>query len=330
MLRTAETAFANGWRHIKLYFMIGLPTETDEDVARHRRARPQGRRDRQAARPQEQSHRVGRRVRPQAAHALPVGAAGRPRGDRPQARPASKARIAGDRNAQPSLSRPASPGWSRGCWPAATAGWPRSCSARSSWARASTAGTSVSLRHLAARRAEVRRRRRLVHTPRPRRGRGVRVGPPRLRAGEGLALEGLARRGRRGAELEDCRWTPCYDCGVCPGLDLQHQTGHLPIFSAGHASDTVSRAPAVHLGHRPRPRLGARAAQGATCRSRTARASRRIPRSASPTRSRWATRRQAEYAELTFAGPVPLPAIVDGLNSTFPEGHGGLRGRAGR
>ncbi|MBA3373999.1 MAG: TIGR03960 family B12-binding radical SAM protein, partial [Euzebyaceae bacterium] len=32
MLRTAETAFANGWRHLKLYFMIGLPTETDEDV----------------------------------------------------------------------------------------------------------------------------------------------------------------------------------------------------------------------------------------------------------------------------------------------------------
>lgn len=32
MLRTAETAFSSGWRHIKLYFMIGLPTETDDDV----------------------------------------------------------------------------------------------------------------------------------------------------------------------------------------------------------------------------------------------------------------------------------------------------------
>jgi radical SAM superfamily enzyme YgiQ (UPF0313 family) len=32
MLRTARTAFSSGWRHIKLYFMIGLPTETDEDV----------------------------------------------------------------------------------------------------------------------------------------------------------------------------------------------------------------------------------------------------------------------------------------------------------
>jgi hypothetical protein len=27
-------------------------------------------------------------------------------------------------------------------------------------------------------------------------------------------------------ELDDCRWTPCYDCGVCPGLDLVHDTGY--------------------------------------------------------------------------------------------------------
>ena len=31
-MRAAEAAFRSGWRHIKLYFMIGLPTETDEDV----------------------------------------------------------------------------------------------------------------------------------------------------------------------------------------------------------------------------------------------------------------------------------------------------------
>ncbi len=28
-----EILFKNGWKHVKLYFMIGLPTETDEDVA---------------------------------------------------------------------------------------------------------------------------------------------------------------------------------------------------------------------------------------------------------------------------------------------------------
>ena len=32
ILNGADTAFKNGWSHIKLYFMIGLPTETEEDL----------------------------------------------------------------------------------------------------------------------------------------------------------------------------------------------------------------------------------------------------------------------------------------------------------
>jgi radical SAM family uncharacterized protein len=32
LIRTVATAYGNGWRHVKLYFMCGLPTETDEDV----------------------------------------------------------------------------------------------------------------------------------------------------------------------------------------------------------------------------------------------------------------------------------------------------------
>ncbi len=32
LIRTVSTAYASGWRQIKLYFMCGLPTETDEDV----------------------------------------------------------------------------------------------------------------------------------------------------------------------------------------------------------------------------------------------------------------------------------------------------------
>jgi len=32
LLRSVRTAFEAGWRRVKLYFMIGLPTETDEDV----------------------------------------------------------------------------------------------------------------------------------------------------------------------------------------------------------------------------------------------------------------------------------------------------------
>ncbi|HNV10720.1 MAG TPA: TIGR03960 family B12-binding radical SAM protein [Propionibacteriaceae bacterium] len=32
LIATVATAFGNGWRQVKLYFMCGLPTETDEDV----------------------------------------------------------------------------------------------------------------------------------------------------------------------------------------------------------------------------------------------------------------------------------------------------------
>jgi len=26
-------------------------------------------------------------------------------------------------------------------------------------------------------------------------------------------------------EVEDCRWTPCFDCGVCPQMDTEIQIG---------------------------------------------------------------------------------------------------------
>ncbi|TDC54569.1 TIGR03960 family B12-binding radical SAM protein [Jiangella ureilytica] len=32
LIRTVSTAYGSGWRQVKLYFMCGLPTETDEDV----------------------------------------------------------------------------------------------------------------------------------------------------------------------------------------------------------------------------------------------------------------------------------------------------------
>jgi radical SAM family uncharacterized protein len=32
LIQTVSTAYASGWRQVKLYFMCGLPTETDEDV----------------------------------------------------------------------------------------------------------------------------------------------------------------------------------------------------------------------------------------------------------------------------------------------------------
>src|SRR5256886_6949638 len=34
LIKTVVTAYTNGWRQVKLYFMCGLPTETDDDVVR--------------------------------------------------------------------------------------------------------------------------------------------------------------------------------------------------------------------------------------------------------------------------------------------------------
>ena len=27
------------------------------------------------------------------------------------------------------------------------------------------------------------------------------------------------------AEVEDCRWTPCFECGVCPAMDTEIEAG---------------------------------------------------------------------------------------------------------
>ena len=44
--------------------------------------------------------------------------------------------------------------------------------------------------------------------------------------------EALAEHG-----LEDCRWTPCYDCGVCTGYGLEHVVAS-PIPPAGGSQGT--------------------------------------------------------------------------------------------
>jgi radical SAM family uncharacterized protein len=93
LIRTVATAYSHGWRQVKLYFMCGLPTETDDDVlaiaelAKQVIAKGLG--------PQRHPlHRVDRRVRPQAAHPVPVG---RPAGPRDHRRAAQEAARHGPR-----------------------------------------------------------------------------------------------------------------------------------------------------------------------------------------------------------------------------------------
>ena len=37
--------------------------------------------------------------------------------------------------------------------------------------------------------------------------------------------------------LEDCRWTPCYDCGVCTGYGIEHVVAS-PVPPAGGSQGT--------------------------------------------------------------------------------------------
>jgi radical SAM family uncharacterized protein len=230
MLRTAETAFANGWRHIKLYFMIGLPTETDEDVLAIAElglkvlaiGKEHGRKNKVTV-------SVGGFVpKP---HTPFQWAAQDPPEETQRKLNLIKARVASDRNLNLRYHDP-QPGvlegvLARGDRRVAAAvqrafelgarfdGWDE-CFDYELWMRAFTeTGIDVAW-----------------YTTRER---DESESFPWDHLDSGLERDWLRKDWEDSlseAELEDCRWTPCYDCGVCPGLDLQHQTGHLPIFSA--------------------------------------------------------------------------------------------------
>ena len=64
----------------------------------------------------------------------------------------------------------------------------------------------------------------LVHHPRARPRRGAALGPPRLRARPDW-LWADWQDALDGREQDDCRWTPCFDCGVCPAMGTDIQVG---------------------------------------------------------------------------------------------------------
>jgi hypothetical protein len=53
---------------------------------------------------------------------------------------------------------------------------------------------------------------------------------------------------------EDCRWTPCYDCGACTGLGLEHVVAS-PVAPAGGSQGTNQDldAPVTFLPSAPAP-----------------------------------------------------------------------------
>ena len=164
--------------------------------------------------PRHPVHRVHRRVRPQAAHAVPVGRR------RPTTRPTdARLRLLRDGHRE----RPAVRQVDRLPLPRRQAGHHRGAAVarRPAGRRRDPAGLgarrpvrrlerALLLRPLGGRRRRragaARGRPRLVHHPRARRGRGAALGPPRLRARQGVAvggLAGVARRGRgRGLPLD--------------------------------------------------------------------------------------------------------------------------------
>ncbi len=215
LIRTVATAYGNGWRQVKLYFMCGLPTETDEDVARDRRACAQGHREGPGGQRDQGHplHREHRRVRAQAAHPVPVGGAAGARADRRAAGqaarrdPRGQAVRQGDRLPLPRRQA------RRGRRTAQPRRPPRRRRHRAGVARRRPLRRlerALQLRPLDGRRRDRARgpagRRRLVHHPRAGAPRGPAVGPPGLGPGQGLALGGLAGlqvRGRgRGLPLD--------------------------------------------------------------------------------------------------------------------------------
>ena len=314
-----ESAFSQGWRRVKLYFLTGLPTETDEDTLgiaelarncvavgrRHHRGRL--------------GHRVGRRVRAQAADPVPVV---RPGHRRPScgARSACCATPPAGTGASSCAGTTPRRRWPRASPAGATAGSGRSSRRSGGGAAPSRSGRSTS---------------RSTCGPRP--------WPP-----HGLSIDWYVHRHRDRDEVlpwahisaglhedflwqdwqdalaaagtPDCRWTPCYDCGACTGYGLEHVVAS-PTPPAGGSQGTgqdLTRGAEVPV----RPAAAGRAGAPAVTRVRI--------RFAKLGKIRWTSHRDvARMWERAFrrvelplaysAGFSPRPKVSFGL--ALPTGH---------
>lgn len=233
LIATVATAYAHGWRQVKLYFMCGLPTETDEDVL-------------QIAEMAKRVIATGRQVSGRSDIRCTVSIGGFvPKPHTPfQWAPqldheATDARLAKLRDAIRSDRRygkaigfryhDGKPGiveglLSRGdrrladvveaVWRdgARFDGWSEHFSFER-WA-------SVAERVLAPHGVDV-----AWYTTRER---GLQEVLPWDHLDSGLDKDWLWedwQEALAGVEVDDCRWTPCFDCGVCPSMDTEIQVG---------------------------------------------------------------------------------------------------------
>jgi radical SAM family uncharacterized protein len=249
LIQTVSMAYANGWRQVKLYFMCGLPTETDEDVLAIARVAQRvikagraasGRRDirctvsiggfvpkphtpfQWAAQCDHQTvdarlRALARALRADPAYGKAIGF--RYHDGRPSIVEGLLSR--GDRR----VAKVIRAAWQDG---ARFEGWSEHFS-YDRWERCAAealAGEGVDLAWYTTRE----------------RGYGEVLPWDHLDAGldrDWLWQDWLAAIDPAGAdEVEDCRWTPCFECGVCPAMGTEIQAGPtgaklLPLAVAG-------------------------------------------------------------------------------------------------
>ncbi len=225
LIRTVTTAYAAGWRQVKLYFMCGLPTETDEDVL-------------QIARLAKEVVRAGREASGHRDIRCTVSIGGFvPKPHTPFQWAAQLDAETTDRRLRllrDAIGRDRSIGYryhdgkpgivegllSRGdrrvgavvrrVWEAGGRfdGWSEHFSYERWMKAAADSGIDVDW-----------------YTTRERDQGEV---LPWDHLDSGLDKEWLWEDWQdavTGAEVDDCRWTPCYDCGVCPGMGTEIQVG---------------------------------------------------------------------------------------------------------
>jgi len=268
LIQTVSMAYANGWRQVKLYFMCGLPTETDEDVLAIARVAQRvikagraasGRRDirctvsiggfvpkphtpfQWAAQCDHQTvddrlRALGRALRADPAYGKAIGF--RYHDGRPSIVEGLLSR--GDRR----VAKVIRAAWQDG---ARFEGWSEHFS-YDRWERCAAEALAADGVDLA------------WYTTRER-GYGEVLPWDHLDAGldrDWLWQDWLAAIDPAGAaEVEDCRWTPCFECGVCPAMGTEIQAGPtgaklLPLaVAAGRAPARPSDTPVAQQAAAP-------------------------------------------------------------------------------